>query len=65
MDCQAVNEDTTVHCTPVHYNAYMYDLCTRPDSNHEAVMNETLALLCPAACLWGVGSCSLNHLRHQ
>lgn len=49
-----------VHSTPVHNNARVHDLCSRPDSNPEAVMNETLAN--PAVCLWGIGCC-LNHLR--
>lgn len=61
MDCHAVNEVSAAHCTPVHYNAYVHDLCTRANSKPEAVMNETLVN--PAVCLWGISSCSLNHLR--
>lgn len=61
MDCQAGNEVSAAHCTPGYYNAYVHDLCTPANSKPEAVMNETLAN--SAACLQGIKSCSLNHLR--
>lgn len=46
MDCHGINEVAYAHCTPVHYNAYVHDLCTRPGLKPEAVMNETLANPC-------------------
>lgn len=51
MGRQAINEVSTEHCTPVHYNLFVYDLCTRANSKPEAEMNEILGN--PAACLWG------------
>lgn len=59
MDCHAVNEVTTKSHN-LHFNVYVCDLCTGPAETLD-VINEISAS--PAVCLWGIRSCSLNHVR--